>query len=341
MPFFDQYPYTNFHNVNLDWVLERVKEWGALVEQNSIAFQDLEQANDDFKSYVTNYIENLDYQVAIDDKLDRMFESGELGEYLQPYVSPVVTTWLDENINEPTGVIIDSSLTVAGACADAKAVGDILVYLKNAVLSTEAKNALLNCFLHSAWIDTNGLTYYNNLANALNTEGWNYQWSADSLTLPDFMTATNYNFTNEIGALYVIHPLLDFNYNGNCILEITIKSPSINDANPQILIRNEVISDGVYRGIKVIMAFGGASVNYATCGISVNGVNSLITPYINTNEYHTYRLTAVNNVYSVTIDGANIDITQNDNTSPYYGRTGITTTADYIAYIKDIKFKRL
>lgn len=342
MPFFDKYPYTNFHNVNLDWVLERVKEWGELVEQNNTAFHDLKEANENFKNYVTNYLENLDVQVAIDDKLDRMFESGVLGEYLQPYVSPVVTTWLDENITEPTGVIIDSSLTVAGACADAKAVGDITTYLENAVLSTEAKNAILDSFLHTAWINTDGLIYYNRLANALNIAGWNYQWNAESGVLPQFMTASSYNFTTEAGALYIMHPVLDFNYNGNCILEITMKSPSISDSNPQILIRNEVISEGVYRGIKVIMAFGNnTGVDYGVCGISVNGVNTTITPYVSTNEYHTYKLTAVNNVYSVSIDGVNIDITQNDNTSPYYGRTGITTTAEYIAYIKDIKFKRL
>ena len=131
MPFFDKYPYTNFHNVNLDWVLERVKEWGKLVEQNNIAFQNLEQANEDFKSYVTSYLENLDVQAQIDDKLDRMFESGELTDYFQPYVSTTVTTWLDENITEPTGVVIDSSLTVAGACADAKAVGDRLTVVEN------------------------------------------------------------------------------------------------------------------------------------------------------------------------------------------------------------------
>lgn len=131
MGFLDKYPYTNWHNVNLDWVLERVKEWGEMVEANDKAFKDLEEANASFKEYVTNYLHDLDVQVAIDDKLDRMFESGLLGEYLQPYVSPVVTTWLNENITEPEGVIIDSSLTVSGACADAKATGDKINNIEN------------------------------------------------------------------------------------------------------------------------------------------------------------------------------------------------------------------
>ena len=124
MGFFDRYPYTNWHNVNLDWVLERVKEWGEMVKANDQAFKDLQEANEAFKQYVTEYMQNLDIQVQIDDKLDRMFESGELTDYLQPYVSTTVTNWLDEHITEPEGVIIDSSLTVAGAAADAKKTGD-------------------------------------------------------------------------------------------------------------------------------------------------------------------------------------------------------------------------
>ena len=341
MPFFDKYPYTNFHNVNLDWVLERVKEWGELVEQNNTAFHNLEEANESFKEYVTNYIENLDYQGAIDDKLDRMFESGVLGEYLQPYVSPVVTTWLDENITEPEGVIIDSSLTVAGACADSKAVGDKIVFLENAVLTTEAKNALLDCFLHLAWIDTNGLEYYNRLANAINIEGWNYQWSAESLTLPYYMTADSYDFTSEEGALHVVGGILNFEYTGNGILEIEIKTIYTIGNNPQLTIQNEIVSENVYRGIKIILASAlGTSQEHGMCAVSVNGETNLITRS-NSNEYHIYRLTAVDNFYRISIDGENIPITQNDNTSPYYARTGITCASGLTAYIKSIKFKRI
>lgn len=162
MPFFDKYPYTNFHNVNLDWILERVKEWGELVKQNNIAFHNLEEANEAFKEYVTNYLQNLDIQAQIDDKLDRMFESGELTDYLQPYVSDTVTEWLDENISEPSGIVIDSSLTVSGAAADAKAAGNkitdvnnTILYLSSALTNT-VKNAILNCFEHVAlWTDEN------------------------------------------------------------------------------------------------------------------------------------------------------------------------------------------
>ena len=207
MPFFDQYPYTNFHNVNLDWILERVKEWGQMVEDNNTRFENLEQANADFKEYVTNYIENLDYQAAVDDKLDRMFESGVLGEYLQPYVSPVVTTWLDQHITEPEGVVIDTSLTVAGAAADSKATGDadknLQVEIETYGFYNPKIEALLNCFRHVAWINGNGKEYYDKLENELylgdiyNKKHW---------SLLDGLTAKNGNIVSEYFPLLVTNP---------------------------------------------------------------------------------------------------------------------------------------
>lgn len=44
-----------------------------------------------------------------------------------------VSAWLEENINPDTGYVLDSSLTVAGAAADAKAAGDSIGELKSAL----------------------------------------------------------------------------------------------------------------------------------------------------------------------------------------------------------------
>lgn len=134
--FFDKFPYTNLHNVNLDWVLQKVKEWGAMVEDNNQRFEDLQTAyeafrdwltNDynNFKDYVTSYLENLDVQQEINNKLDDMLRSGELTPYLQPYIVTEVANWLDENIT-PTTPPVDNTLSIAGAAADAKATGDAI-----------------------------------------------------------------------------------------------------------------------------------------------------------------------------------------------------------------------
>lgn len=122
MPFFDHYPYTNMHNVNLDWVLQAVKSWGAMVEQNNQNFINLEAANQSFKEFVTNYLNNLDVQEEINAKLDEMLESGELEAYFLPYISTTVGGWLGEHIT-PTTPALDSSLTVHNAAAESYAVG--------------------------------------------------------------------------------------------------------------------------------------------------------------------------------------------------------------------------
>ena len=68
---------------------------------------------------------------------------------------------------------VDASLATTGKAADAKAVGDAVNDLQNAIdeiepgLSDEAKTALLACFQHVAWVDEHGQSYYNALESAL------------------------------------------------------------------------------------------------------------------------------------------------------------------------------
>lgn len=153
--FFDHYPYTNFHNVNLDWVLQAVKAWGALVEENNIKFINLEQAMNTFRAsllgdwstfqnateqeinsfeiWTQTYLQNLDITDEINTKLDDMLSSGTLSPYFAPYIRTDVETWLDENIS-PTSPAIDSSLTIRGAGADALTTGIKVGELKNNIL---------------------------------------------------------------------------------------------------------------------------------------------------------------------------------------------------------------
>lgn len=63
------------------------------------------------------------------------------GDFIQGYgagkaanmsqqIAEATAEWLEENVDPETGYVLDSSLTVANAAADAKAVGDILIRLK-------------------------------------------------------------------------------------------------------------------------------------------------------------------------------------------------------------------
>ena len=142
-----KYPYTDFHELNLDWFLRQFKElkdnWDALLEANTDFKNDILQQFGDlqhnfdtlegtvqtFTLFVTNYFDNLDVQAEINNKLNDMAADGTLGELLEPFVNSAVPgaveTWLEANV-DPVGsaVMIDKSLTLGGSAADAAITGD-------------------------------------------------------------------------------------------------------------------------------------------------------------------------------------------------------------------------
>lgn len=124
MGLFEHFPYTNFHELNLTWFLdtfrELLKEW----EDQKREFADLKEAWNELRQFVTDYFDNLDVQQEINNKLDAMARSGELGVILQPFVPDIVSDWLETNL-EPTSPPVDKSLSISGAAADAEVTGDL------------------------------------------------------------------------------------------------------------------------------------------------------------------------------------------------------------------------
>lgn len=100
---------------------------------------------------------------------------SDAGTPTQEQVADAVSDWADEHITVETGVVIDTSLSVAGAAADSKAVGDELSDLKIAIqqggsFNAEVKSAL-DAFTASvlqlaekvAYIDEDGQDYYDDI----------------------------------------------------------------------------------------------------------------------------------------------------------------------------------
>ena len=142
MSIFNEFPQTNFHELNLDWVIAKVKEladdWASSTENWETLYTNsnnlLEQSQNliaDFQEYVTNYFENLDLTDEVREEINRLNNNGTMAGIVAVALSGTVTTWLQNNITLPEGVVIDSGLTVQGAAADAKATGDLIRNLKN------------------------------------------------------------------------------------------------------------------------------------------------------------------------------------------------------------------
>lgn len=90
-----KYPYTDFHELNLDWFLARfkelVEEWNTLSENNAtfkhdmeLAFSNLDSTVQTFTSFVTHYFDNLDVQQEINNKLNTMYADGSLKLLVEP-----------------------------------------------------------------------------------------------------------------------------------------------------------------------------------------------------------------------------------------------------------------
>ena len=62
---------------------------------------------------------------------------SDAGTPTQEQVADAVSDWADEHITVTTGVVIDTSLAVAGAAADSKKVGDEITDLKSALTQFE------------------------------------------------------------------------------------------------------------------------------------------------------------------------------------------------------------
>ena len=129
------FPYLDTRDINLDWLLKNmkliIKQWADYQTYMNQQFSDLETAFNNLKDWIDGYFENLNVQTEINNKLDAMKESGELGEIMQPLISDETAAWLAAHITQPSTPAIDSSLTVAGAAADAKETGVRIADVKN------------------------------------------------------------------------------------------------------------------------------------------------------------------------------------------------------------------
>lgn len=90
MSIFTEFPYQNFHELNLDWIIKKVKEltdeWLSFEENMKKWKDDTDEAMKALKEFVMDYFDNLDVQDEINNKLDEMAEDGTLDDIINQHI---------------------------------------------------------------------------------------------------------------------------------------------------------------------------------------------------------------------------------------------------------------
>ena len=105
--------------------MEDIELLSADVDNMFTAFNELQD-------YINHYFDDLDVQTAINNKLDAMAAAGYFSDLfntlfrsdIMETAADVAGDWIAANLIQEPGYVIDTSLLVSGAAADAKATGD-------------------------------------------------------------------------------------------------------------------------------------------------------------------------------------------------------------------------
>lgn len=97
--------------------------FGQLQGYTNTSITDLRTDYQNLVNYVNSYFANLNVQNEINNKLDAMALNGTLTALMSPYIPNAVATWMTQHLT-PTTPVVDNTLSVSGAAADAKVTGD-------------------------------------------------------------------------------------------------------------------------------------------------------------------------------------------------------------------------
>lgn len=140
MPYTPSNPYIpgDPYSYDLKWIVEKLKEAISLYEPLNTQFEQLGDDFDDLYNYVHDYFANLDLTSEVEAIIYNMETDGTLRAIITSIlndsgdVQTTITNWLNDNVT-PVGsaVVVDNSLTISGAAADALTVGDKFISVQD------------------------------------------------------------------------------------------------------------------------------------------------------------------------------------------------------------------
>ena len=121
-----QLPSTNYHDLNLDWVLNQIKTMKAEWDVTRGEFADLQEDWETEKAWFENYITEH-YEDDMIAYMNNLIANGTFLTIITPQVNTqtqvATDSWLASHISQETGYVLDDSLTLTDAAAQAKAAG--------------------------------------------------------------------------------------------------------------------------------------------------------------------------------------------------------------------------
>lgn len=123
------------YSYDLKWVVDHMLQWDAIKDQAA-------EARDTAVTSAESALHDADRAQESMERAETAAESAEnYAEHIADPVAGLVTSWLAAHVDPDTGYVIDDSLTIEHAAADAKAVGDALA-LRLGVASFDGGTAL-------------------------------------------------------------------------------------------------------------------------------------------------------------------------------------------------------
>ena len=122
MGVFNQFPYTNFHEVNLDWLIAKVKDllddWNEYKTEMDLWKLSVDEQLETFREW----FDDLDVDEQVRQLINQMVRDGTLQQIISPMATTVTENWLSDNL-DPSVLPVDATLSIEGAAADAKKTG--------------------------------------------------------------------------------------------------------------------------------------------------------------------------------------------------------------------------
>lgn len=150
MGLFEQFPYTNFHELNLDWVVSIVKDLSA-------KYVELTGDVAGLKIYIDNYFQNLDLSADVRKEIQKLVASGEFDSIVDSAVSQIVPEYMESYKQQIDSSISSQNNIISKNSADI----DTLTFQVNTIASLPAGSTTGDAELANIRNGANGVTYPN------------------------------------------------------------------------------------------------------------------------------------------------------------------------------------